>query len=230
MKKQTVDIVDFHSHILPGVDHGCSSLEVTKLQLTYAKDNGVSRIIATSHFYPHIHFIDAFLQKREKAYEALKTIDFDGIPEVRLGAEVFICENLHNLEGLENLCIAGTKVLLLELPYVNDSLDSVETVSALIDRGFNIVLAHADRYRAEEIDRLIAIGARLQLNADALSGLFVRPSVRKWLKQGVVAAIGSDIHKKDKSAYSRFVRAKKKVSKYLGSIVEQSDAIWYSHQ
>ena len=228
MKKPTIDLVDFHSHILPGVDHGCSSPEVARLQLSFAKNHGVSRIIATSHFYPHIHYIDSFLQKRNKAFEIISEIDIPDMPEILLGAEVFICENLQNLEGLENLCISGTKVILLELPYVNDTFDCVETVSALIDRGFTIVLAHADRYQAAEIDKLIDIGAKIQLNADALCKLFIRPAIRKWLQMGVVVGIGSDIHKKDKSAYFRFDRAKRRISKYLRAIADESDAIWYS--
>jgi protein-tyrosine phosphatase len=228
MKKQTVDLVDFHSHILPGVDHGCSSPEVAKLQLSFAKKYGVSRIIATSHFYPHIHNIDSFLQKRNKAFEIISEIDLPDMPEILLGSEVFICENLQNLEGLENLCIAGTRVILLELPYVNDTVDCVKTVNELIERGFTIVLAHADRYLASEIDKLIDIGVKIQLNADALCKLFIRPAIRRWLQMGVVVGIGSDIHKKDKSAYSRFDRAKRRISKYLQSIADASDAIWYS--
>ena len=44
------DVVDFHTHILPGADHGSDSVETTLRQLEFARDAGVKRLIATSHF------------------------------------------------------------------------------------------------------------------------------------------------------------------------------------
>ena len=46
-------MVDFHSHILPGVDHGSASLEMSVEMLKTAKKAGVATIVATPHFYKH---------------------------------------------------------------------------------------------------------------------------------------------------------------------------------
>ena len=38
--------VDFHSHIIPGADHGSKSVEVSKKQLEIAANAGVKYIVA----------------------------------------------------------------------------------------------------------------------------------------------------------------------------------------
>ena len=60
--KLNKDLVDFHAHILPEADHGSSSLEMSLWQLASAKRYGVTRIIATPHFYPHVHTVESLLK------------------------------------------------------------------------------------------------------------------------------------------------------------------------
>ena len=62
-------IIDFHSHILPGVDHGSKSLDQTKKQLEIIGNNGVNVIVATSHFYPHVHSVSGFINAVDAALE-----------------------------------------------------------------------------------------------------------------------------------------------------------------
>ena len=95
-------IIDFHSHILPGVDHGSDSLETTLAQLELSKRSGVEVIVATPHFYPHILRLSDFISKRDAAYGSL--VDVNGI-SVLCGAEVLLCEKLQQFEGLDALCI-----------------------------------------------------------------------------------------------------------------------------
>ena len=39
-------LYDFHSHILPGADHGSSGIEATEKQLDIIKDSGVGAVVA----------------------------------------------------------------------------------------------------------------------------------------------------------------------------------------
>ena len=226
MAKLDVDIVDFHAHILPGADHGSDSVETTLGQLKLAKEWGVSRIVATPHFYPHRHTLNMFLNRRKHAYDALTSCLSGELPDVRIGAEVLVCEHIDKLEGLDELCISGTNVLLLELPF-NDFSDKYrDSIEELISKGYTVVLAHADRYPKDNIDMLIASGAKIQLKADSLATLFKKPHLYEWAEQGHVVALGSDIHKKDKAAYKRFVTAKKKFSSFIDYIKRASDEMW----
>ena len=213
MKHDELNVVDFHAHILPGADHGSASLETSLAQLALAAEGGVTHIVATPHFYPDRHSVDEFLSRRERSYTELLAAMGSHHPRVALSAEVLICDGIERLEGLEQLCVRGTNTLLLELPFSVFKNEYCESVFRLIKRGFNVVLAHVDRYSPEDIDKLADVGAAMQLNAHAFDGIFVPSSVKRWLKSGQVIALGSDIHGADKNAYVRFSKAKKRILK-----------------
>ena len=223
--KNQFEIVDFHSHILPSADHGSSSVETSLFQLNSAVDAGVTRIIATPHFYPHVHTVDAFLERREAAYKSLMPRIPNGV-EIRLAAEVLICPGIHNLPGLEKLFIHGTNTLLLEISNTDFGPEHVDTVRELIGKGIDVVLAHADRYNPSCIEQLIELGAKIQLNACSLNTIFRSKHLYDWLNRGLVVGIGSDIHGADKRAYPALVKAYGKISKYSSSVSAESNKIW----
>lgn len=225
-----LDFVDFHTHILPEVDHGCDSVETALKQLRLAKGTGVGRVVLTPHFYPHVDNLEDFLKNRENAYTKLLEAMGDSLeyPDVRLGCEVLVCEGISKMPRIEELCIKGTKTLLLELPFSDFSRKYVEDVESLIDNGFDVVLAHADRYEHKNIDMLLSVGAKIQLNADSLSCIFIRRAIKRWLIDGYVAAVGSDIHMLNKLYYSNFRRACNYLSKNCVSVTEATDKIWDS--
>ena len=220
------DIIDFHAHILPGADHGSDSVDTTLFQLSHASDAGVRRIIATPHFYPTCHSVEKFLQRRDGAYESLLPHLKPDMPKLTLGAEVLMCHGIERLDGLSSLCVSGTRVLLLELPYSDFSDNYVQSVRNLIKDGYDIVLAHAERYYPENIDEMVRAGAKIQLNAGALSGFFVDKAVSSWIKCGAVVALGSDIHMRDGSAYKRFAKACAKMLGVNDLAVSFGEELW----
>ncbi len=218
--------IDFHTHILPKLDHGSSSCEASRKQLELAQKYGVKKIISTSHFYPHQHTLSSFLLRREEAYKQL--LDKDNLPsvEIKLGAEVLLCDNLDKLENLKELCIYGTDYLLLELPFTGFSDVHLSAVEKIIQQGIRVILAHADRYNPKIIELLIQKGALIQLNADSLSKFFRNKSLFSWIEKGIVVGIGSDIHGSDESAYKKFIKAEKKLGNYADEIFQKSNEIW----
>ena len=44
-------MTDFHSHILPGMDDGCKTVEDSVLALKMMAEQGIKRVAATPHFY-----------------------------------------------------------------------------------------------------------------------------------------------------------------------------------
>lgn len=150
------------------------------------------------------------------------------MPEIRLGAEVLLCENLHKMERISELCIFGTDTILIELPYSEHSENHVDSVNELIKSKLNVVIAHADRYDRSIVEKYISIGAKLQLNASALTK-FIKPKhIFDWAERGLVIALGSDIHRADKKAYNNFCKAESKLAKYIIYVKDKSDAIWNS--
>ena len=218
-------IVDFHSHILPEVDHGSDSVETSLFQLECAKKQGICKIIATPHFYPHQHNVDEFIKRRDSAYLKLRPYISD--VRIKLGAEVLLYPGLENMAGLDKLCIYQTKTLLLELPFTPLSDEYYESVAAIKSKGIDVVLAHPDRYSVDTIERMILLGARLQLNASSLFGFKKnKKAYLRWIESGNVVALGSDIHGKDKRAYKRLAKCYKKLKGKTDVITKESNMIW----
>ncbi len=211
---QNVSFIDFHAHILPGADHGSDSVETSAIQLSMAKSVGVKKIVATPHFYPNLHTVKDFLVRRNRAYQNLKMIAEAKNVEIVLSAEILLCEGIEALANIEMLAVSGTNVLLIELPFTQITDAMFDSVDALIKNGFKVVLAHANRYKSSDIERFIALGASIQLNAEALSGFFIKKSLKKWLASGVVVALGSDIHGRNKRYYKQFIKAAKRIEEF----------------
>ena len=218
-------IIDFHTHILPNADHGSDSLGTSLMQIELSKNASVDVLVATPHFYPHIHRVNNFLDKRLSCYNSLSSSTDANIV---LGAEVLLCEGLNKLRGLELLSIGNTNSILLELPFTQFKNEYEECVDALINDGYSVILAHADRYPKESIERLLPLGAKIQLNASSLSGCFTKKHLLRWINEGLVVGLGSDIHMADKKAYTAFLKAKKKLGNSFYDIMSKSNSIIFN--
>ena len=187
--------LDYHAHVLPGCDHGSDGLETSRKQLEMAASAGVKTVCATPHFYPHKDSVDSFLRRRAQAAALLSKALPAGAPQIQLGAEVLICDGMERLEGLSRLCREGTNELLLEMPFYAWQDSIWQTLGRLCRRrDIQIVIAHADRYPKENVERLIRGGVPLQLNAESLTKPLRRRQYLAWIENGNVKYLGSDIH------------------------------------
>ena len=60
------DLIDFHSHILPGIDDGARSPDESLKMLELMAAQGVSKVVSTSHFYPERESPESFISRRPK--------------------------------------------------------------------------------------------------------------------------------------------------------------------
>lgn len=60
-------MIDFHSHVLPGIDDGSDCVEESLEMLHTAKNQGVSTMLATPHFYASRCFSGSFSRKEEES-------------------------------------------------------------------------------------------------------------------------------------------------------------------
>ncbi|MCQ2386041.1 MAG: histidinol-phosphatase [Clostridia bacterium] len=218
-------VIDFHAHILPGADHGSFSLEESLWQLRSAKAAGVDLVIATPHFYPEEHRVDEFLAMREKLTAKLKKANGEKTLRIRPGAEVLLCEGLDRMEGLEKLCIQGTDILLLEMPFAEVTDEMFRTIERL-EKGGKVrpVLAHIDRYRFETAARALSCTPRAQINVQSLTGFFGMRRLKPFLDGGFVYALGSDIHRRG-NQYTAFARVLKKRSSEAEEIMRRTASL-----
>lgn len=222
-------ITDFHAHILPGADHGSESLDTSLAQLRLLKNAGVTDAVATPHFYPERDSVSAFLKRREDAAALLSGALTRELPRVYVGAEVLVCPGMERMEGLQNLCIRGTNVLLLEMPFARWNEKLYETVYNISRTGVNVVMAHINRYPEKAAQRLVFdCGVSAQLNSECFASRRGKKLIMKWLDSGCVTAFGSDIHGSDKSAAASAARLRQmteKTGEAGESVMRKSNAL-----
>ena len=91
----------------------------------------------------------------------------------------------------------------------------MDTVENILADGYEVVLAHIDRYiksRESEIDALLAMGAKAQINAESLTSIFSRKRLMPYIEAGVVCALGSDLHGENVKEYKPLTEA----ARYIG--------------
>ena len=192
---------DFHSHILPGMDDGSQSVEMSVAMLEETARQGISTIVATPHFYPERESPDSFLARRDRAVTQLLRGGYDRAchPRVCVGAEVAYFPGIGRCQDLKRLCILGTKVVLIEMPFRSWTDTMVEDIiSVRSSLGLMPTLAHIDRYGAfrshATLNKLIDNGVILQINASVYESVLSRSRGIHMLMSGQVQLLGSDCH------------------------------------
>lgn len=196
-------VIDFHSHILPGVDDGSRNMDITVEMLRESENQGVATLVATPHFYAHKEAIDTFIQKRDRAYaEVMKHLDSitEKLPNIICGAEVAFFEGISKAEQIERLTIQKTNLLLIEMPFEswNDSI--IREIHTLIHkRGITPIIAHVERFygfkgNAERIEQLMEWPLYLQINGEVILDFWHRRKFITLLKKNQVHLLGSDCH------------------------------------
>lgn len=193
-------LTEHHCHILPQIDDGSKSVEMSLKMIEMMRNHGVQRIIATPHFYAHREHNDikAYLAKRQNAYDKLVKAD-EKNADILLGAEVAIEHGLSKLQDVEKLCIADTNYILLELPYTSFSHWLVEEITDIsYEFGFNPIIAHIHRYldyySKSELDEILKLDAIFQINNEAFGNFKEKKFVKSLIKEGYPYLFGSDAH------------------------------------
>ena len=164
---------DMHCHILPGVDDGARDLNESLRMLEAAKAAGVTSVVCTPHcrdpYFDYNAMWDAFeLLKRHAG----------GFP-LTMGFEVNHAKLMDlGMELVDHLAFDGGHEFLLELSTRADKLmfnEYERTIFELQGRGYTVIIAHPERYRAvqQDIDvarRLVKMGCKLQASADFVEG------------------------------------------------------------
>lgn len=224
-------MIDVHCHILPGVDDGAQDLDESLAMVEAAKLAGVTEMVATPHvrdpYFDYGAMWDAFgeldeaiearglgvklLMGWEVNWDKLSELDFDTWAP-RLG-----CEPTSASES-------GKRVFLLELstgaPRTQFALYQ-QTVYQLQGLGYEVIIAHPERYIAVQHDISLAqdfinMGCKLQASCDYIDGGRLgrekKPALA-MLKEGMYSYIASDAH--NPGHYKSLSRAMAKHAKYL---------------
>ena len=191
-------MIDWHSHILPALDDGSQNVSESLSILSELKTQEVDIVVATPHFIANDESLTDFIERRQKSFDSLVEQTSDGMPSILLGAEVKYYPGISRLEGLEQLKIQGTNLLLLEMPMARWTEYTLrELIELSNSKRVTVMLAHIERYmssQSEEVwNRLLDNGILMQVNASYFLGFSKRKSISQ-LVGGMIHFIGSDCH------------------------------------
>lgn len=188
-------MIDIHTHLLPGVDDGSPSLEVTIPVLQRFLEEGVEVVVCTPHLEagrisraPHEEYDAIF---RDLSAHAPR-----GIALLR-GWEIML-----DVPGVDlsdrRLGLGGSLAVLVEFPRMSVPTAAAGELMRLRHSGIIPVLAHPERYWGCTPDMVRAwrdAGAAIQMDATMLLG---GPSSSRLAKallgEGLVDCIASDNH------------------------------------
>lgn len=220
-------MIDFHTHILPGMDDGSKDVDMTRAMLEVEATQGVTHVLATPHFYAHRSRIDRFLERRQESLSVTRELckQDSTLPKVIPGAEVYYFPGMGAAGHMKDLCVEGTDILLVEMPFDQWGDQEYRDISDLIHRqGLRVILAHIDRYfglqrRKDAWVSIMNLPLIRQLNADSvLSRGSARRFALRFMKEHSRVILASDCHNMTSRA-PNLQQARAYIEKKLGGDV-----------
>lgn len=215
-------MIDLHCHLIFDTDDGAKTIEDSIEMLKEAYQAGFTEICCTPH-YLEPEYIKTKKENKRKLNQIQKRLDEENIDiKLYLGNEVYITGNIKELFDLKNITtIADSSYILIELP-LSFKMDFAEEITQqLIFNGFNVILAHPERYLYVQkdikyLDDFLEQGVYLQCNYESLIGKYgikAQKVVKKLLKQQKVDLFSTDTHRAN-STYTRMDKILKVLKKY----------------
>ena len=214
--------VDFHSHILPGIDDGAATIENTVFLVNKLIEFGCSQLIATPHVMNNVweNSAESIAQNLESTKIELQNRGIN-IP-IHAAAEYLLDDNFVHLFTTEKLCTLKDNYVLVELSYINPPLQLYQMLFDLQVAGYIPVLAHPERYsfyhnNFDAYHKLKSAGCLFQLNLLSTVGYYgkeVMLAATKLLSNSLIDFAGSDVH------HNIHIKAfEQKISKKNGALI-----------
>ena len=191
-----------HCHLMPGVDDGSKSPEMTAKMLEIAADDGIGGIVCTPHFEAGMK--PELLEKRKRSLALTRGLAETICPKMKIfyGNEIFYGDStLKALESGTAKPLNGTDYILVEFPVYSEFAYIEKAIRTLTYAGYRPVIAHIERYegmkKMNQVQELVRCGAVMQVNASTVTGAMgwgVKRYVLKLMKYGLVDILGTDAH------------------------------------
>lgn len=199
----TTGRIDVHSHLLPGVDDGCESVDESIRCARRMVDAGYTHSFCTPHYWPNLETTAGAVKQWVKRLQA--TLDDAGVPlHLYPGGEINLRPGLD--EGdLENLVSYNMAQRYCLVDFWADAMPAhfEPQVRWLQSLGMTVILAHPERVKAIQADPIRLadyfkdLGLVLQGNLQCLSDPPDAPTRRvmeRYLAEDRYFLLGSDLH------------------------------------
>jgi len=192
-------MIDLHTHILPGLDHGPGDWDEALEMCRIAVADGITTIAAA----PHVS--EVFPNSSERIEAAIGELRLRlvaaGVPlTVVVGGDYHVRPDL---SPSNVLTLGGNgRYFLLEFPYQLLPPRADAFIRVLLQRGLTPIVTHPERTISlqndwRRLEPLVKEGALVQITAGSLLGHFGPPAAaaaERFLKKGWVHLLASDAH------------------------------------
>lgn len=196
-------MIDIHSHLLPGVDDGSPSLEVSVPVLQRFADEGITRLVCTPHLNasaassaPYHEYVEILGELRAAA---------PAVPALELGFEIMLDAPGADLSSMD-LTLGSSRALLVEFTRGGVPRGASAELRRLVRSGRTPVLAHPERYFGCTLDAVREwrkLGVVIQTDASVLMGRGVPAELAKgMLAEGLIDILASDNHGDHRSLHT----------------------------
>lgn len=193
--------IDYHSHVLHGLDDGATSLENAVELVTAMKAWGFERIYCTPHInakYPNTP------SAIERAFDSLLEAVGEKI-QLGMSAEYrLVPETWPEVLDKNWIMPIEDKYILTELPISHREemreIQPLQEFRKIISMGLTPILPHPERYfylSHDELLEFVDAGVMIQCNYGSLAGLYgieARDRARALISEGLVSFYGTDMH------------------------------------
>ena len=206
-------IVDLHSHLVPGVDDGCATIEESLTALTGLYRQGVRTVVTTPHLLvPRLRTdrdLDLELDYHQKAFDQLVSacLGRDDVPRLTLGQEIWAPDPAAIRRVVRRGDIGlGGRFLLVEFGFELQGSHN-DVVREVLNSGRGLLIAHPERYSYLAGHDPISVmrtwqemGALLQVNVGSLTGYYNRSNpgserlAWKMSELGLIDVLATDHH------------------------------------
>jgi protein-tyrosine phosphatase len=208
-------MLDFHNHLMPGVDDGAANIAESRTGLATMQEQGVTTIVTTPHLRASLverkRDLDAYLVDLDLAFEELKFLAAAEFPNLRIerGVELMLDIPRPRLTD-ERLRLGGSPFVLMEFPHMSIPPHSSVAIRELRSTGVIPIIAHPERYsnmtnNVGLIEGWRDAGAFIQVNAGSAVGQY-GTSARKLfaliLENGWADYMCSDYHSRGRCSVS----------------------------
>lgn len=193
-------MIDVHCHILPGIDDGPDSLEISLAMAESAMADGITRVVATPHSNSTYRF--DFARVRQLRDELQSKVG-DGLT-LATGCDFHLSpENLDALRANPApFCINQRDYLLVEFNEYSIPPSMDETLHGIQLLGLRPVITHPERnailrLQADRLAKWVRLGCYVQVTAGSLTGVFgpqAQKDAWRWMAEGIVHFVASDAH------------------------------------
>lgn len=200
--------LDFHSHILPGIDDGAATIDDTIALVLKLQHYGCTQLIATPHVMNNV-WENSASSITSNLGETRQILESKGITiPIKAAAEYLMDDNFITLYEQRQLLTLRDNYVLVEMSYINPPIQLYQILFDLQVAGYIPVLAHPERYsfyhsNFDEYRKLKNAGCMFQLNLLSIVGYYgadVGNVAKKLLSLGMIDFAGSDIHHKQHAA------------------------------